>query len=196
MALAKSLIKSIALRAENADPGAILVRANAEISRDNPESLFVTVFAGVLDTRTGSLAYSNAGHEPPLAFPPGGTTQTVEHSGGPPLCVIEGFEYPTGHRDLAAGEWLCVVTDGVTEAMNARRELYGAQRLRTVLGRMGSASAQSIVAQVAADVHRFAEGAEQSDDLTLLCAQWNGAAQTGLAPREEDDFGEILDAPA
>jgi adenylate cyclase len=196
MALAKSLIKSIALRAENADPGAILVRANAEISRDNPESLFVTVFAGVLDTRTGSLAYSNAGHEPPLALPPGGAVLAVEHAGGPPLCVIDGFEYPTGHRDLAVGEWLCVATDGVTEAMNAGRGLYGAQRLRAVLGRMDGASPQSVVQEVAADVHRFAEGAEQSDDLTLLCVRWNGAAHAGLASKDEEDFGEILDAPA
>jgi serine phosphatase RsbU (regulator of sigma subunit) len=196
MALAKSLIKSIALRAENADPGAILVRANAEISRDNPESLFVTAFAGVLDTRTGSLSYCNAGHEPPLAFPPGGTMVCVEHAGGPPLCVIEGFEYPTGHRDLAPGEWLCVVTDGVTEAMNAGRDLYGAQRLRAALARMAAASPQALVQELVGDVGRFAAGAEQSDDLTLLCVQWHGVAQAGLAPKEEEDFGEILDAPA
>jgi serine phosphatase RsbU (regulator of sigma subunit) len=120
----------------------------------------------------------------------------VEHAGGPPLCVIEGFEYPTGHRDLAPGEWLCVVTDGVTEAMNAGRDLYGAQRLRAALARMAAASPQALVQELVGDVGRFAAGAEQSDDLTLLCVQWHGVAQAGLAPKEEEDFGEILDAPA
>ena len=197
MALAKSLIKSIALRADTADPGAIMVRANAEISRDNPESLFVTAFAGVLDTRTGSLAYCNAGHEPPLALRPGGALQIIEHAGGPPLCVIEGFEYPTGHRDLAPGEWVCVVTDGVTEAMNPGQELYGAQRLRAALSHLDSAAPAEVVARIVADVRTFTGGAEQSDDLTLLCVRWNAAAAgAGLAPKEEEDFGEILDAPA
>jgi serine phosphatase RsbU (regulator of sigma subunit)/CHASE2 domain-containing sensor protein len=196
MALAKSLIKSIALRTDSADPGAIMVRANAEISRDNPESLFVTVFAGVLDTRTGSLAYCNAGHEPALALRPGGSLQVVEHAGGPPLCVIEGFEYPTGHRELAPGEWLCVVTDGVTEAMDPAQNLYGAERLRDVLAAQDSAAPDQVVGRVVADVRSFTGGAEQSDDVTLLCVRWNGAGEAGLAPKDEEDFGEILDAPA
>lgn len=196
MALAKSLTKSIALRAENAEPGAILVRANSEIGRDNPESLFVTAFAGLLDMRTGILAYSNAGHEPPLALRPGGAPEAVEHAGGPPLCVIEGFEYPTAHRELRAGESICVVSDGITEAMNAQRELYGAQRLRSVLARLGSAAPDAIVAAIAADVHSFAGTAEQSDDLTLLCVRWNGAGETRLASQDEEDFGEIDEAAA
>ena len=194
MALAKSLIKSIALRADPPDPGAIMVRANAEISRDNPESLFVTAFAAVLDTRTGALAFCNAGHEPPLAFPPGGAPEVVEHAGGPPLCVIAGFDYPTAHRHLARGEWLCVVTDGVTEAMDPVRDLYGAQRLRALLARMGQADPRAIVAAIAGDVQAFARGAERSDDVTLLCVRWTGVAEAGLAPQEEEDFEDVIEA--
>lgn len=193
MALAKALIKSIALRADNPDPGAILVRANAEIGRDNPESLFVTVFAGLLDTRTGSLAFCNAGHEPPLACAPEASPQVVEHAGGPPLCVIEGFEYPSGHRSLVRGEWLCVVSDGVTEAMNPRSELYGAARLKALLGREQSAAPDAIVAAITEDVRRFAGTAEQSDDLTLLCVRWNGAAGGGLASKD-DDLEAVIEA--
>ena len=194
MALAKSLIKSIALRADNADPGAILVRANAEISRDNPEALFVTVFAGLLDTRTGSLAYCNAGHEPPLSLRPGSGVELVEHAGGPPLCVIEGYEYPTGHRDLAPGETICVVSDGITEAMNPQRELYGAARLHAAAAADGVADPQSRVRTIAADVHRFAAHAEASDDLTLLCLRWNGPSDATIGTAEEEDFGEILES--
>jgi serine phosphatase RsbU (regulator of sigma subunit) len=174
MALSKSLIKSIALRAQD-EPAAILERANAEISRDNPESLFVTAFAGVLDARTGRLAFCNAGHEPPVASAPGEAPVRVMLSGGPPLCVVHGYAYGNGQLDLPQGGWLCVVTDGVTEAMNARSELYGTARLLSVLRGLESAAPEAVIAAVRDDVRRFAGSAEQSDDVALLCVRWNGA---------------------
>jgi serine phosphatase RsbU (regulator of sigma subunit) len=182
MALAKALIKSIALRTENPDPGAMLVRANAEVGRDNTESLFVTVFAGLLDTRTGNLAFCNAGHAAPLACAPEGAPEIVEHAGGPPLCVIEGFEYPSGH-----------LTDGVTEAMNPNGEFYGTARLMELLERHRSEAPAAIIAAVAEDVRRFAGTAEQSDDLTLLCVRWNGAPGGGLAPKDDDLLDETIE---
>jgi serine phosphatase RsbU (regulator of sigma subunit) len=188
MALSKSLIKSLALRADNPDPGALLTRANADISRDNTESLFVTVFAGLLDTRTGSLQYCNAGHEPPRVCGAGAQTQIVQHEGGPPLCVVDGFEYPTGHRLLQPGECLCVVTDGVTEAMNARAELYGAARLDHVLAGLGRTDPETVIAEVTRDVASFVGGADPSDDLTLLCVRWEGAGSDAIVPAEEEDF--------
>ncbi len=178
MALSKSLLKSIALRGPR-DPGSLLTLANAEICRDNAESFFVTAFAGLLDVRSGALAFCNAGHEPPIACRPGSVPERVEHSGGPPLCVLEGFEYPSGHRILEAGEWLCVLTDGVTEAMNAAGEFYGAARLHAVLKPLSSAAPDAVVAAVRADVRKFTGTTEQSDDLTLLCVRWNGAAASG-----------------
>jgi len=175
MALSKTLLKSAARRVD--DVGGLLVRANAEVSRENPESLFVTAFVGLLDVRTGLLEFSNAGHEPPFARTPGGAVERLRHAGGPPLCVLENYAYPVEHRALAAGEWLCVVTDGVTEAMNAAHELYGAARLRAVLEALPAAVAPSeVLAAVRADVGRFVGSAEASDDLTLLCVRWNGAA--------------------
>jgi serine phosphatase RsbU (regulator of sigma subunit) len=87
--------------------------------------------------------------------------------------VVEGFEYPLARRQLAPGEWLCVVTDGVTEAMNAAGELYGAARLRRVLESLPAlAEPQQTLAAVRADVGRFVGGAEPSDDLTLMCLRW------------------------
>lgn len=174
MALSKSLLKSIALRQGDADPGAMLTLANAEIGRDNPESLFVTAYAGVLDTRTGGLAFSNAGHEPAVSLHAGSSPEVLEHAGGPPLCVIEGFQYPTAYHQLSPGETLCVVTDGVTEAMNPRGELYGSRRVRLLFAAAGNASPQKLVDALAADVRRFADGAEQADDVTLLGVRWNG----------------------
>ncbi|HEV3009510.1 MAG TPA: CHASE2 domain-containing protein [Burkholderiales bacterium] len=171
MALSKSLLKSIALR-DGADPAAILTRANAEIARDNPESFFVTAFAGVLDARSGVLEFCNAGHEPPYLCGPAAAPERLEHPGGPPLCVLERFAYPCARRSLGPGETLCVVTDGVTEAMDRTGAFYGAARLRAVLGR------EADVAAVRDDVQRFAGGAERADDLTLLCVRWNGPASS------------------
>jgi serine phosphatase RsbU (regulator of sigma subunit) len=172
MALSKSLLKSLALRGGR-DPAEIFNQANAEISRDNPESLFVTAFAGVLDARNGRLAFCSAGHEPPVACQPGGAPQRLMQSGGPPLCVIRDFVYSASELVLEPGGWLCVVTDGVTEAMNPRRELYGAARLLETV--RGLREPHAIAAALRDDVRRFAGAAEQSDDLTLLCVRRNGA---------------------
>jgi adenylate cyclase len=194
MALSKSLIKSIALRTGD-DPGAILTRANGEITRDNPESLFVTAFVALLDTRIGSLAFSNAGHEPPLARRPDGTLEAVEHSGGPPLCVMANYEYPTEYRQLAAGEWLCIVTDGVTEAMNARLEAYGATRLHALLaGLPAGAAADAVIAALRQDVRVFVGSQQPSDDLTAMCLRWNGPLEFDLERKDEGDELEDLDA--
>lgn len=173
MALSKTLLKSAARRGD--DVGALMMRANTEVSRENPESLFVTAFAGILDARSGTLEFCNAGHEPPFARRPGGALQRIVHRGGPPLCVVEDYAYPVERRQVAPGEWLCVVTDGVTEAMNPQGELYGAPRLQAVLRALAdNAAPAEVLAAVRADVRAFVGPAVPSDDLTLLCVRWNG----------------------
>jgi len=192
MALSKTLLKSAARRAD--DVGGLMVRANAEVSRENPESLFITAFAAILDTRTGTLEFCNAGHEPPFAKPPTSGLQRLVHAGGPPLCVMDGYAYPVEYRTLAPQEWICVVTDGVTEAMNASGELYGAARLQAVLETLPAAAApHDVLGAVRADVGRFVGNAEPSDDLTLLCVRWNGPGATGA---EDSELADVdLDAP-
>jgi len=174
MALAKSLVKSIALRGDGGDPAEVLRAANAEIGRDNPESLFVTVFAAVLDARTGRMRYCNAGHEPPVLCQPDEAPQRLADCAGPPLCVIADFPYASGELALAPDGWLCAVSDGVTEAMNPRGELYGAPRLLAALAASGSREPQAVLAAVREDVRRYAAGAEQSDDVTLVCVRLEG----------------------
>ena len=94
-------------------------------------------------------------------------------SGGPPLCVIRDFQYSSSSVDLQPGGWLCAVTDGVTEAMNERGELYGSQRLLEVLSGLAEAAPEAILTAIRDDVRRFAGTAEQSDDLTLVCVRKN-----------------------
>jgi serine phosphatase RsbU (regulator of sigma subunit) len=174
MAVSKALCKSAALRREQRIEE-LLREANSEIARENPESLFVTVFAGVLDSRSGRLAYCNAGHEPPFVLGRDGKIARLTDGGGPPLCVLDEFAYVAAEHSMEPGGIVCVVSDGVTEAMNQAGGLYGSERLERALLRIASAgNPAAIVDAIRADVSRFAEGAEVADDLTLLVLRWNG----------------------
>jgi serine phosphatase RsbU (regulator of sigma subunit) len=177
MAAVKSHIKSAALR--GGPLGDILTRAQDEIGRENPEQLFVTTFAARLDLQTGLVEFANAGHEPPFMRTPKGNPERMGADGGPPLCVVEDYRYPSDRRQLAPGEWLVVVTDGVTEAMNPRREFFGVDRLRTSLSWMPDpVEPLELVKRVREDVARFADGAEPADDITLVALRWEGPAPT------------------
>ena len=172
MALSKALLKSIALRRGD-DPAVILARASKEINRDNREALFVTALAGVLDAKTGRLVVCNAGHEPPVICRAGGTPERSSDPAGPPLCVIRDFAYQSVEHTLGRGEWFCVITDGVTEAMDERGKLYGMPRVLETLAPLQSADPAAVIGALRDDVRRFAGRAEQSDDITLLCVRWN-----------------------
>jgi CHASE2 domain-containing sensor protein len=180
MAVAKALCKSVALRS-GGDVGATMRESNAEISRDNPEALFVTLWIGLLDERTGELRYCNAGHEGAwLLAPDGGATQPLGGGGGPPLCVMEGFAYAPGSYRMRPGETICLVTDGVAEAMDDAGLLYGRERLAAVLAAIpASASVRDVGEAIARDVGRFASGADVSDDLTVLAVRWTGPGVSG-----------------
>jgi serine phosphatase RsbU (regulator of sigma subunit) len=173
MALCKATIKAAAISAGGA-PGLSLQRAAAEIERDNPETFFVTVFAALLDPASGRLDYCNAGHEPPFLRRPGGPLERLSPAERPPIGVPEKFPFATLTLQLAPGEWLCAVTDGVTEAMDPSGALYGVRRLETVLRSLpAEVGPQEITAAVRDDVKRFVGDASASDDLTLLALRWS-----------------------
>jgi sigma-B regulation protein RsbU (phosphoserine phosphatase) len=89
----------------------------------------------------------------------------------------EDFAYPVGRHSMRPGEWLLVLSDGVTEAMNPAGAFFGADRLQACLASLGDTpAAAGIVAGVCAEVHRFAAGAEPADDVTLLAIGWPGPA--------------------
>ncbi|MFZ3321342.1 MAG: CHASE2 domain-containing protein [Usitatibacter sp.] len=171
MASVKSHLKSAVLRGGSV--GVVLSRAQDEIEHENPEQLFVTAFAAILDIATGMLEFSSAGHEPPFVRTPRGTPERFEIPGGPPLCVVPGFQYPTGQRQFERGEWMCVVTDGATEAQNSRKEFFGVDRLRASLTWLPEAvEPEELVRKLNEDVNRFAAGSEPADDITLLAVRW------------------------
>ncbi len=179
MAVSKALYKSAMLRARDADIGQIMQVANEEVSRDNPEMLFVTLFAAILDLRNGELHYCNAGHDNPyrlLAARP--EPGRLEDGDGPPLCSFGEFAYAGAQCQLLPGEILCLMTDGVTEAQNPARELYGSARAEQVLCAQvaAGADARELVNALQADVAAFSDGAEPADDLTILALRWLGPA--------------------
>jgi serine phosphatase RsbU (regulator of sigma subunit) len=173
MASVKSLLKSAAMR--GGEVGEILTRALAELTAENPEQLFVTTFAATFDTATGELAYANAGHEPPFARAPGREPQRLGPSGGPPLGALDAFDYPTARHRFAPGEWLCIATDGCTEAVNRAKQFFGTARLRSTLAALPwDIEPAELVARLRAEVERFADGADAADDLTLFVLRWEG----------------------
>jgi serine phosphatase RsbU (regulator of sigma subunit) len=177
MAISKALYKSTALR-RHGEVAAMMREADAEISRDNAEGLFVTVLAGILDARTGELEYCCAGHEPPLLLPRGGRPlQRLVEGGGPPLCAVDGFPYTPATRRLEPGDTLCLITDGITEAAGAGGELYGRERLEALLGRLAAdgASAAEVGEAIRRDVAAFTGGTEPSDDIAVLVLRYVGA---------------------
>lgn len=175
MALSKALIKNAALNV-GGDPGRGLSEAARVLARENPESMFISVVAGALNLDTGELAWCNAGHEGPYLVRAGEAHATqLKTEGGPPLCMVEGFSYPTEFRRLGSGDLLCLVTDGVTEALNASGELYGARRLADAVGATGlETSSRKAVDRLRRDVEKFTGGLELADDLSLLVLRWRG----------------------
>jgi adenylate cyclase len=196
MALTKAILKATALRADG-DVSGIVGRAASEIALENPESMFVTLFVGILDLVTGTVEYCNAGHEPPFVGGAGRALERFPIAEGPPLCVVDDFAYETRYRDLAPGEWICVLSDGVTEATNAQGELFGAARVEAALAPALDASrAPDVLAQMRARVAAFVGDAPAADDLTLLVLRWVGPISAIPVEDEEADLADVdLDAP-
>lgn len=116
MAITKVLYKSRLLLRRRSDIGRIMTEVNVEVSRENPAMLFVTVLAGILDLRTGEVEWCNAGHDAPFRLGKDGRLEAIELVGGPPLCMLEDFEYETERSTVAPGDVCCY-----TPTVSARR---------------------------------------------------------------------------
>jgi serine phosphatase RsbU (regulator of sigma subunit)/CHASE2 domain-containing sensor protein len=178
MAATKAFYRSISTR-HATELASTMREASTEMGRDNPEAFFVTLVAVVLDVNTGRLWYCNAGHEAPWVVRPStAAVERLEGGGGPPLCVLEGFAYETATARLEAGDTVLLVTDGVTEAIDPRGDLFGMPRVAALVTHAAQAPARSEPAQLVADLvaalRTFREPAEPADDVTLLAVQWLG----------------------
>ncbi|NLB65854.1 MAG: SpoIIE family protein phosphatase [Lentisphaerae bacterium] len=170
MAVTRSFLRS-AFRTET-DPAAALARINHDLIEGNDSCMFVTLFCAILDLATGELRYANAGHNPPAILRPDRPDRPLEWittPRGPIAGVVPGARYPLGTCTLPPGATLVLYTDGVTEAMDPRGNLYGETRLATHLAQQPpAATCRDNTDALLRSIHQFADGAEQSDDITLL----------------------------
>ena len=168
MAVTRTLIRATAVPGRG--PVEIMSRVNAQLARENEASLFVTMILGIVDTGTGGMVYGQGGHNPPLLVPVRGKP-TYEPAGGMPLGVFEDAKFGERELQLKPGETLLVYTDGVTEAMNEAKDLFGEERLEKAVTGVDGLSAEKIAERVIERVESFVLEAERSDDITLLAIQ-------------------------
>ncbi len=154
---------------EGMSPADAMTRINNALSANNPGCMFVTLFIGLLDTRTGELEYANGGHCQPLVInAAAGGVRTLDGMSGPLVGVMEGMVYEPCHALLEHGDLCLLYTDGVTEAMNEEKELFAEQRVVAVMEAQRTASPERLVRAVYDAILAFRGAAEPSDDITML----------------------------
>lgn len=175
MATTRSLFRSITAHEE--EPDVIVHKINRALCDQNDQNMFLTLFLGVLDCRTGELAFCNAGHNAPVMVK--GVNERVselEVKANLPLGIEPEFVFQTQKLPMSKNGLLFIYTDGLTEAENKKHEQYGEERMirhledcRTLVADL---SPRRVVEEMKADVKRFVDGAQQSDDLTMLAIRY------------------------
>lgn len=172
MAVTRTLFRGLVTR--DAAVGGILERMNQELARDNDAQFFVTACVGCLDLAGGRLTYASAGHPLPLCLS-GGRTAPLPGSSGISLGIVPDARYSEFHAQLSPGDLLVLFSDGVTDAINAARELFSDDRLVKTVHASASQGPQAVVDRVVASVRSFSAGVPQEDDITLLVIRYRGA---------------------
>lgn len=177
MMTAKTLLKSYA--ESGMDAAQVLTQANNKLCESNDAGMFVTVWMGYLNTRTGEVTYANAGHNPPLVRHADGSVEFVRSRPGLVLAGMEGIRYRANSIQLEPGDMLYLYTDGVTEATNADNNLYGENRLLAILEHHTNGDVHTVCENVKADVDAFVGEAPQFDDITMLSLRYTPPGEEG-----------------
>jgi serine phosphatase RsbU (regulator of sigma subunit) len=169
MAVAHTHVRTVALR--GAAPEECMAEVNRLLLKDNPSSMFSTCFYGILNTETGELRYSNAGHNPPYRIGPGGLVEPLEQMGGTPLGMFPWKQYGAASVQLNPGDGVFLYTDGVPEATNLEVEDFTDGRLLEVLREAAALPSRKIIDVVNSRLMAFTAGAPQSDDITMVAVR-------------------------
>jgi sigma-B regulation protein RsbU (phosphoserine phosphatase) len=177
MARTRSLVRMAVelwgrLGTERASPADIAEAVNRELCQNNRDRMFVTVFLGFLDTRTGVIAYVNAGHLGPHTLHSSGELEQISGKPEAPLAVRLGAQYQNRTLTLQPGDTVFVCTDGVIEAMSETGELYSNARLEADLRASCTRTPEEMVRVVKAHVDAFTGAAPKADDVTILALRW------------------------
>ena len=171
MAVAKTLIKSWSN--DNFSTGDILTNANTELANNNKESMFVTLFLAIINTKTGDAVFTNAGHNPPFVRHGDGSLQRLDERHGPVVGAVPDIVYGENRIQLDTASIMFVYTDGVTEAIDANETLFTEARLVELLETTELDTAEKIVETTVLAVKEFEGDVEQTDDVTVLAFQLN-----------------------
>ena len=166
MAVSRTLIRATGLR--GVKPSECMSYSNNLLSEESVSSMFVTVFYGIYNIRTGEVTYTNAGHNPPYVIKAGGSVKKFPYSQNIIPGIVKDYHFTEETLQLEPGDTLLLYTDGVTEAINTKEEEYGEERLESLLRNASKTNCQQVIDMVKADVKAFEGDAEQSDDITLL----------------------------
>ena len=171
MMISKVILQSCAMLGRS--PAEILEKTNEALCSSNQVEMFVTVWLGILEISTGKITAANAGHEYP-AMTKDGTFELLKGRHGFVIGGLEGVVYHEYELQMKPGDKLFLYTDGVPEATDAQNQMFGTGRMLEALNREKDADSEKILENVREDLDKFVSGAEQFDDLTMLCIEYNG----------------------
>jgi len=157
-------------------PGEILSDANTELNKNNKYKMYVTVWMGMLELSTGTLTCTNAGHEYPMIRGRDGVFRILKDKHGAAVAALPKMKYSDYQIQMEPGDAIFVYTDGVPEASNEKGGIYGMERMEETLNRLAGENPKDILKGIREDVDQFVKGANQFDDLTMLCLEYRGKA--------------------
>jgi phosphoserine phosphatase RsbU/P len=172
MALTKTMLHMSAL--SNLTPGEVLTLVNSEMCRNNPYSMFVTIFIARLNIKTGVILYSNAGHNPPVIVQKNDRLLFMDERIGPACGLTHGIKYGTRRSRFLNGDTLFMFTDGVTESINTSGCLFTEERLNEVLMSAANLNPLEIISWIMHSIEEFAKDMPQNDDISMLAVKYQG----------------------
>ena len=167
----RSLLRAVVSK-DYSSPSDCLNIVNELLCEGNQSCIFITLFFGVLDLRTGELTYCNAGHNPPRVVRTDSRVEVVPKTGNLVLGIQPHHRYNNNQIQFMPGDTLFLYTDGITEAENLDNEEFTESRLDEKLAELASASSEQMITSVVNAVHEFVGDAPQSDDITCLLARF------------------------
>ena len=177
MAISKTLIKTRTQSCDN-NPSEVLHDVNNILCEGNEADLFVTVWLGILEISTGKLVAANAGHEYPAIKRKGGEYELLISKNSPAVATMEGMRFRQAEFELHPGDILYTYTDGVAEATDANKELYGTDRMIRDLNKTVNDAPEEILKSMKKSVDEFVGDAPQFDDITMLCLKYFGGKKS------------------
>lgn len=175
MAGAQTLQRTLALSSDS--PDRLMSDLNDALSRKNGAGMFITCWSGFLDTESGELRFTCAGHNPPVIRHKDGSIEFLRTLHGPPLAALDGMSYRSDSHPLQDGDTILLYTDGITEAFHADgKTMFGVERLSEAVKAAASNDPEKLISSVYSSVREFSEGAEQADDITMLAVHFSRPA--------------------